>query len=47
MNSRASRWLHTADAADESIAVMEGPKQLVPAIREMIAKYQAEKDSGA
>ncbi len=32
---------------DKSLAVMEVPKQLVPAIREMIARYQAEKDSGA
>jgi type II secretory pathway component PulC len=32
---------------DKSLAVMEVPKQLVPAIREMIAKYQAERDSGA
>jgi hypothetical protein len=32
---------------DKSLALIEVPKQLVPAIREMIAKYQAGRDSGA
>ncbi len=29
---------------DKNLAVIEVPKKLVPAIREMIAKYQAEKE---
>ena len=32
---------------DENLAVMEVPKKLVPAVREMVAKYQAEKERGA
>jgi hypothetical protein len=32
---------------DEGLAVMEIPKELVPAVREMIAKHQTEKESGA
>jgi len=32
---------------DRNVAVMEIPKKLVPAVREMIAKYEAEKDPGA
>lgn len=32
---------------NQGLAVMEIPKELVPAVREMIAKHQAEKESGA
>ncbi|MEW6667958.1 MAG: hypothetical protein AB1512_22330 [Thermodesulfobacteriota bacterium] len=32
---------------DKNAAVMEVPKRLVPAIREMIAKFEAEKEPGA
>jgi len=32
---------------DKKPAVMEVPKELVPAIRQMIAKYQADKEAGA
>jgi hypothetical protein len=32
---------------DKNVAVMEVPKKLVPAVREMIAKYEAEKEPGA
>lgn len=32
---------------DEMLAVMEIPKELVPAVRKMIAKYEADKKTGA
>ena len=32
---------------DKNVAVMEVPKKLVPAVREMIAKYEAEKERRA
>jgi hypothetical protein len=32
---------------DKNLSIMKIPKQLVPAVREMIAKYQAERDSSA
>jgi hypothetical protein len=31
---------------NEKLAVMEGPNELVPAVREMIAKHQAGKEPG-
>jgi hypothetical protein len=36
-----------ASFENEGLALIEVPKQLVPAIREMIAKYQAGKETGA
>lgn len=32
---------------DEMLAVMEIPKELVQAVRKMIAKYEADKETGA
>lgn len=32
---------------DDALALMEIPKELVPSVREMIAKHQAGKESGA
>lgn len=32
---------------NEGLSVMEIPNELVPAVRELIAKHQAEKESGA